>query len=193
MHTLLGCSGLYMLPLFLSITIRQLYYRSPLIWAVVTCVAVPEAIQRDQGKLIRGTDSCGCLQSAGNARWLPYWFSDPLPILYHHLSCSVSEVCSRSLIFLTCASQILQMSTLYTCGLEVWFMNGCRQEYSFWQQKQIMEETEWSNWWPLSLLLTSAGSWPISLKGALLGIDVRGRLYLNRFSPLILNVYSQSE
>lgn len=32
-----------------------------------------------------------------------------------------------------------QMSSCYSCALQVWFMNGNHQEYSFWQPKQIME------------------------------------------------------
>lgn len=76
------------------------------------------------------------------ARWLPDWFSGPLPILHHHLYLSVSEVYSRGLIFWTHASQILLRWALVTRVLEVWFMNRNHQEYSFWQQKQIMEETE---------------------------------------------------
>lgn len=47
-----------------------------------------------------------------DGRWLPDWFSGPFPIRYHHLSLSVSEVCSSGLIFWTRASQILARRAL---------------------------------------------------------------------------------
>lgn len=167
-------------------------YRSPLFWAVVTCVVVPQAMQRDQGRVSRGVDCCGCLQSAGNARWLPDWFSRPLPILYHHPFLSVSEMHNGGFIFWTSASQILlRWALVYLCAWGLIY-----EQKSSRVQFLVTEADNGGDWMKQLvtsfLLLTSAGCWPISLKGALLGIDVRGRSYLNRFLLLILKVYSQS-
>lgn len=88
------------------------------------------------------------------SRWCPDWFSGHRPVLSHHLFLLVSEVCSGGLnlfFFGTplLAAKALLWWALVTRMLGVWFMNGSHQEYGFWQQKQIMEEIEWSNLWPL--------------------------------------------
>lgn len=105
------------------------------------------------------------------ARWLPDWCSGPLPILSYHLSLLVSEMCGGGLIFWTHASQILLRWPLVTCVREVWFMNGSHQEYSFWQQKQIIEDDSMKQFVTSSLPLTFTCCWPIGLKGALWGDD----------------------
>lgn len=148
----------------------HMYYSGGLCWFVHTA---PVSIHQNQATIDPSVRSCGhlCGCPSGcaegpretqqrrrqlfvspeywDARWLPDWFSGPLPILYHHLSLSVSEVCSGGLIFWTRASRTLLRQALVTRVLEDWFMGESHQEYSFWQQKQIMEEAEWSNLWPL--------------------------------------------
>lgn len=81
-------------------------------WSLVWLV--PQAVQRDYGKHSRGIDSC-LSPDCWDARWLPDWFSGPLPIVYRHFSLSVSEVCSRGRIFWTCAKSFSVMNLLLTC------------------------------------------------------------------------------
>lgn len=85
-----------------------------------------------------------------DARWLPDWFSGPFPILYHpHFSFLCQSCAAEDLSFGLVPAKSSSGEHLYTGALEVWFMNGSGQECSFWRQDQIMEETEWSNLWPL--------------------------------------------
>lgn len=132
--SLVGCTDLCTLPLLPQTAI------DPSV-VVVTCAAVPQATQRDRGKHSRGVDSCWCLQSAA----MPDGFPIDFLVLSQFFFTTSPLRCQR------CAAEdfLLLRWALVTCVLEVWFMNWCRQEYSFWQQKQIMEETEWSNLWPL--------------------------------------------
>lgn len=133
-----------------------------------TCVALPQAMQRGRGKHSGGGHSCWLSPERRAARWLPDRFSGPLPILYHQLSLSVSEVCSGRLIFWTRASPILLRWALVTRLLEIWFMNGSHQEYSFLAAGADNGGAWMKQFVTSSLPLTFTSCWPLALKGALL-------------------------
>ncbi|KAA8585931.1 hypothetical protein FQN60_007500, partial [Etheostoma spectabile] len=84
---------------------------------VVTCVAIPQAMHKDQGKNSGGrVDSCWCLQSA----WMPDGFRIDFLVLFQfftaNLSLLVEEVCSRGLGFgLASANSSLDEHLLLMC------------------------------------------------------------------------------
>lgn len=100
-----------------------------------------------EGKHGRDRDGCRCLQSAGmpdgvliDFLALSQFFITPSPSWCQR--CAAEDLCFWD-------SPLLRWA-LVTCALEIWFMNGSQEhKHSFWQQKQIMEEIEWSNLWLL--------------------------------------------
>lgn len=120
-------------------------YRSLRTGAAATSVSVPQAMQRDEGKHSGGVDSSRRLQSAR----MPDGFLIDFLVLSQFFITSSSFLCQRCADLSLGLAPAKSSSDEHLCArvVEVWFMNGSHQEYSFWQ-KEIMEETLWSNLWP---------------------------------------------
>lgn len=129
-----------------------------------------------------------------DARWLPDWFSGPLPTLHHHLCLSGLERCAVvGLIFWTLAK--LNPLQTCTCYSRAW---GLIYE---WESSRVQFLTagadnggDWMKQFVTSSLpLTFTGCWPFDLRGALLGIDVRGRSLQNGFFCHWFRMYAHNK
>lgn len=119
-----------------------------------------------------GADSCWCLQSAGMADG---FLIDFLVLSQFFITTSPS-LCQR------CAAEDLSFGL--TPAKSSWaLVNSCAWGLIYGQKSSRVQfltaEADNGGWWmkqfvTSSLQLTFTGCWPISLKGALLGIDVRG-------------------